>query len=36
MSKPKISSNIIIAKVPNMSDICIIYRLFKKQKNSEK
>ena len=33
MSKPKIPSNMINAKFPNISKICVTYRLFKKQEN---
>ena len=33
MSKPKIPSNMINAKFPNISEICVTYRLFKKQEN---
>ena len=34
MSKPKILSNIINAKFPNTSEICVTYRLFGKGENS--
>ena len=30
MFKPKISSNMIIAKIPDICEICIIYKLLKK------
>ena len=33
MPKPRIPSNMINAKFPNTSEICVTYRLFKKQEN---
>ena len=33
MSKPKIPSSMINDKFPNMSEICVTDRLFKKQEN---
>ena len=31
MSKPKIPLNMINAKFPNISEICVTYKLFKKK-----
>ena len=36
MSKPKILSNIINAKFPDTYEICVTYRIFKKQENDKK
>ena len=33
MSKPKVPSNIISAKLSNISEICVTYRISKKQEN---
>ena len=33
MSKPKISSDMFNVKVPDIFEICLTYRLFKKQDN---
>ena len=33
MSKPKIPSNMVNAKSPNITEICVTSRLFKKQEN---
>ena len=33
MSQPKISSNMFNVKVPDLFEICLTYRLFKKQEN---
>ena len=35
MSKPKTPLNMVNAKVPDISEICITYRLFKKLENGK-